>query len=467
MLAERIANGNDGDSIFLNAPGHQRHTSDNVRQYERRYDRRCRVMRAGFAVLFAAPVFVAQQKPLDIHGVYLCNGERLEVTGCNKFDQSEKGICEVGNPNQRYNGFTVYTSETPDALIKMIQSCEEKQTPAPTDYIQRQSPFYWGTNAILYDTQDVNLITLLGDRGKIGARVTFYWSDIEPTEGNWQFAVYDGLVKRADSAQIPLLGVLAYAMKRVATVAADMQGAPWAFSLCPPDEVEQFATFAGKVAARYPQVLYWEIWNEPNTTYFWRPTPNPARYVDLLRRSYAAIKATNPNAIVVLGGLSPGIGNGQVNTMSAASFLEGVYQNGGKSYFDAVGFHPYDGSVSPDLYLKDYVNAVHDVMARYGDGNKPVWATEIGWFVGTQAGELSEAEQAKYLSRASTILHNLQFVERFYWYNLKDYSNPSTLVTPSPASTCGPATGTSVSYGMYRFDGSPRLAVEAFRNAVQ
>jgi hypothetical protein len=421
--------------------------------------------RCQFAVLFAAAGLMAQQNPPVIQAVYVCNGVRLEVTACNGFDQTERGLCGVVHPARLHSG--AYTSETPDALIKMMQSCNVEQPPALTDDTQRHSPFYWGTNAILYDSQDVNLIGSLGDRGKIGARVTFYWSDIEPTERNWHFDVYDGLVKRADSAHIPLLGVLAYSMKRVATVAAGMPGPPWAFSLCPPDDVEQFATFAGKVAARYPQVLDWEIWNEPNTTYFWRPTPNPARYVELLRRSHAAIKATNPKAIVVLGGLSPGLGDGQVDTMSAVSFLEGVYQNGGKNYFDAVGFHPYNGSVSPDLYLKDYVKTVHDVMTRYGDGYKPLWVTEIGWYVGSQANELSDSEQADYLSRAATILHNLEFVERFYWYNLRDYSNPSAAVTLSPATTCGPASGPAVDYGMFRFDGSARPAAEGFRNAVQ
>jgi len=171
---------------------------------------------------------------------------------------------------------------------------------AGTHQTRRRNPFYWGTNAVLYDDQDVELIGSLGKPGKIGARITFYWSDIEPTQGNWQFTVYDDLVKRAASAQIPLLGVLAYAMKRVASAAGSTSGAPWALSFCPPDEVEQFATFAGMVAARYPQVLDWEIWNEPNTAYFWRPSPDPSAYVELLRRSYAAVKAANPNARVAI-----------------------------------------------------------------------------------------------------------------------------------------------------------------------
>ena len=331
---------------------------------------------------------------------------------------------------------------------------------------QRQSPFYWGTNAVLYDAQDVDLIGSLGNPGKVGARVTFYWSDVEPTPGNWQFTVYDGLVKRAASGQIPVLGILAYAMKRVASAAASMQGTPWALSFCPPDDVEDFATFAAKVVARYPAVLYWEIWNEPNTVNFWRPSPDPVRYVELLKRSYAAIKAANPMAVVVLGGLSPGTGSGQVNTMNAASFLEAVYQNGGKNYFDAVGFHPYNGGVSPDSYLADYVNSVHNVMKQYGDVNKEIWVTEIGWFVGTQADALSETDQADYLSRAFTILHNLEFVERVYWYNLRDYGNQAPVNQPPP-SVCGPIAGTPVDYGLFRVDGSSRPAADAFKKSLQ
>ncbi|HKE27878.1 MAG TPA: glycosyl hydrolase [Bryobacteraceae bacterium] len=339
--------------------------------------------------------------------------------------------------------------------------------PTAPNLPQRQTPIYWGTNAVLYDDQDVSLIGSLGNRGKVSARVTYYWSDIEPTEGNWQFAVYDALVKRATDADIPILGILAYAMKRVATAATDLQGDPWALSYCPPDDIDQFATFVGTVVARYPQVLYWEVWNEPNTTYFWRPSPDPGRYVELLKASYAAIKGANPQAVVVLGGLSPGTGNGQVNTMSASSFLETVYQDGGENYFDAVGFHPYNDGVSPDLYLAGYVNSVHDVMTQYGDANKKLWVTEIGSFVGTQGNALSETQQADYLSRAFTILYGMDSVERVYWYNLKVYSNPATPVPSSPPTTCGPGTGPPVDYGLFRYDGSPRSAAEAFKQATR
>jgi len=297
--------------------------------------------------------------------------------------------------------------------------------------------------------------------------VTFYWSDIEPAENKWQFPVYDGLVQRATQAQIPLLGILAYSMKRVSQAAADMPGDPWALSYCPPDELEEFAAFAATVTARYPQVNYWEIWNEPNNTYFWRPAPDPALYGELLRRSYGAIKAVNSKAMIAIGGLSPGVGNDQVNEMSAPSFLQGVYQSGGKNYFEAVAFHPYNDGVSPDQYLQDYVNSLHNVMTQNGDQNKEIWVTELGWHVGAQPSGVTEAEQADYLSRASKILYSLDFVNRFYWYNLKEYSNPAMPVATKPAVGCAPAILNPSLYGLYDFAGSPRPAADAFKKAVQ
>jgi hypothetical protein len=50
------------------------------------------------------------------------------------------------------------------------------------------------------------------------------------------------------------------------------------------------------------------------------------------------------------------------------------------------------------------LDALRAIMARYGDGNKPVWATEMGWTVEGQPGSewqtVSEQQQAEYLVRA-------------------------------------------------------------------
>ena len=122
----------------------------------------------------------------------------------------------------------------------------------------------------------------------MSARVTCYWNDIEPAQGVWQFAPYDGLAQRAQAANIPVLAIVGYSIKRVAS-ADPSPGVSGKISFYPPDDLEQFAAYAGALAARYPKIQYWEVWNEPNNTCFWQPQPDAARYTAMLKLAYNAI----------------------------------------------------------------------------------------------------------------------------------------------------------------------------------
>ena len=81
-----------------------------------------------------------------------------------------------------------------------------------------------------------------------------------------------------------------------------------------------FADWAAAVAKRYggEGANYFEIWNEPNNPAFWAPKPNPAAYTADLKAAYAAIKAVDPAAVVLSGGLAPE--DGQLNELLAADF---------------------------------------------------------------------------------------------------------------------------------------------------
>ena len=191
----------------------------------------------------------------------------------------------------------------------------------------------------------------------------------------------------------------------------------------PTDHLREFATYAGTLASRYPTVQYWEVWNEANNPAFWQPRPDPGRYTQMLALAYNAIKPANPSAVVVLGGLSAGVRNGQADVVKGSDFLSAVYQNGGRSYFDVVGFHPYDDGVAPQQCLTQALTDIHQVMVVNGDSDKKIWVTEVGWFAGTAPNAVSESGQAEYLTDAFTLLYNLDYVERAYWYNLRDYAN--------------------------------------------
>src|SRR5262249_16953859 len=124
---------------------------------------------------------------------------------------------------------------------------------------------------------------------------------------------------------------------------------PWArvpgtSSHSPPANLDDYARFVKVAVRRYSAlgVHAYEIWNEPNIAEFWGPRPEPARYAQLLRRAYSAVKAGDPSATVVSGGLAPygSYGQRDAQHVNPLSFLEGMYANGARGSFDALGWHP-------------------------------------------------------------------------------------------------------------------------------
>ena len=70
-----------------------------------------------------------------------------------------------------------------------------------------------------------------------------------------------------------------------------------------PADNAQYAEFVSMVATRYKgKVSAYEVWNEPNGKSSGSPTPDAAQYTALLKAAYVAIKAADPNAIVVAAG---------------------------------------------------------------------------------------------------------------------------------------------------------------------
>jgi hypothetical protein len=206
----------------------------------------------------------------------------------------------------------------------------------------------------------------------------------------------------------------------------------------PPANPDDYAAFVGYLAQRWgSRVAAYEIWNEEDAGIWWTGGPNPAAYAQLLKATYPVIKAAEPKATVVLGGM----------TGNDYPFLEGVYAAGGKGSFDAVGVHtdtacdidsPYeflrgaDGRMVPDSFLA--YREVHAVMAANGDGGKQIWMTELSWRTtsatcpeGAWAGQkpegVSEAEQATDLSEAYHCLAQDPYVKVGLWFDLQDESS--------------------------------------------
>jgi hypothetical protein len=253
------------------------------------------------------------------------------------------------------------------------------------------------------------------------------WPDLEPSRGVWAenwFAYYEGQFRNLPPGTKVILDVVG--TPRWETGSAD--------SHTPPANPAEFGAFVATVAKRFgPRVAAYEIWNEEDAPGWWAGGPDPAAYTRLLQATYPQVKAAEPNATVVLGGL----------TGNDFSFVEGVYQAGGKGSFDAVGVHTDTAcnKLSPYTFLRGTDNRlitdsflayreVHAVMMANGD-NKPIWMTELSWrtteatcaeghWAGQTAAGVSEAQQATYLSEAYHCMAQDPYVQVALWFPIQD-----------------------------------------------
>lgn len=181
----------------------------------------------------------------------------------------------------------------------------------------------------------------------------------------------------------------------------------------PPSDEDAWVRNLQDTVRRHSDIIYWEVWNEPNEVLFWYPMPNAAAYVRLLKKAYIAIKSANPDAVVVAAGLS--------GVNPPRQYLRDMYRAGARTHFDVLALHPYRQPQSPDTYLADYLRFMKNIMEANGDLDTPIWITEIGWPTDpSQFGAVTEAQQADYLRRTYEISHSLPFVEKVFWYRLQD-----------------------------------------------
>lgn len=188
------------------------------------------------------------------------------------------------------------------------------------------------------------------------ARTDFDWTTVQPRQDVWDFSMIDATVDKAEQAGIEILPILAY----------DVAWATPAYK-----HLDAWLEYVRRTVGRYKDRLRaWEVWNEPDLEQFWKETPDPASYTILLKATYEEIKKIDPELTVVLGGLS-GI---------PYEYIEGIYKAQGAAYFDVMALHPYRYPETPESRsLADDLTRLRELMGRYGDVDKPVWITEIGW----------------------------------------------------------------------------------------
>jgi hypothetical protein len=220
-------------------------------------------------------------------------------------------------------------------------------------------------------------------------RLPIFWSSIEPAN------TIPPYYRWSTSFEADLERLAAQHFQIVLNV---MGNPSWAATYPggPVDKVDpgEFAEFLNAAVARYSgppyNVKYWELYNEPDNGdidyadagwgYFGN---DPAAYAQMLATVYGPIKAADPQAQVVFGGILYDYW-AEDGGPFVKGFLDGVLQyiqDHAGSYFDVMNFHYYPGFDSrwepygPGLIGK--TTFLRDKLAFYGL-YKPFICTEIG-----------------------------------------------------------------------------------------
>lgn len=369
-------------------------------------------------------------------------GQKLAVTGKNA-NASWLQVSVNGKPS--WISATLVKTAGAVAGLPVIQVAAPPAAPAKAAAAPRSTAaagfFGYG---IQVDPGDIGgSVAGAADLGMQWVKWQLPWKDFEgaPGQRGWP----DDLVNAFNAAGIKLMAsiVKAPAWARPGNTNFGVEG--------PPADPNTYASYVGEFAGRYcGRVQAIEVWNEQNLWYEWGAEQlSAARYMQLLKAAYGAIKRACPGMIVVSGAPTP-TGALPPAAIRDTTYLEQMYKNGLRSYSDAIGVHPSGFGNPPDarfqdwqagnysrpshvsdpsFYFRNTMEMYRNIMVKYGDGGKRLWPTEFGWassgspWPGYEyAAYNSDQQQGEYIARAYEIMRSWGWVGVAFLWNL-NYNN--------------------------------------------
>jgi len=199
-------------------------------------------------------------------------------------------------------------------------------------------------------------------------------------------------------------------------------------AFAPPDDFDDFVNFSVAVAERYKgRITVYQVWNEPNIFPEWgNQAVDPEAYTDLLCRTYDALKAVDPNIIVLTGAMAATIELNNLNIAGGTNlqdfvFLQRMYDAGAADCFDILSVQAYglfsgptDRRLRPTTVNIARNQYMRDMMVANGDAHKPIWISEAAWNAVPTEEEFPGPIDARYNFGQVTLAQQAEYAPIFY-----------------------------------------------------
>lgn len=190
------------------------------------------------------------------------------------------------------------------------------------------------------------------------------------------YAAYDQLVNRANAYGIQILGLLTYQTKAWNSDSSLWNDDTWQ---------DSFRDRCVEIVEHYHDspggpIAFWEVWNEPDSL----GSMTAVKFARMLSIVYPAIKAVDPAATVVSGGLTSywSAPYTYMQTVYNSTYFQDYNATYGNYPFDIFALHPYAWTSDPSSYIVNGMNGTYGMrrlLNNYGDSYKRIWFTEFGW----------------------------------------------------------------------------------------
>ena len=293
------------------------------------------------------------------------------------------------------------------AMLPLLGAANEVPAPRFPDGVGVNIHFVTGHE------EDLDLIAAAGFRF---VRMDFAWGAVEPRKGQYHWADYEELLMNLEKRGLGAILILDYShplYEETVTSPHPITGASHKATASPqhPDSIAAFARWAAASAKHFRgRHVLWEIWNEPNGT-FWSPKPDARQYAALALTTAKAIRAAEPKATII----------GPASAGFPWEFLETFLKSGVLEYLDAVSVHPYRNPKSPpETAAADY-QKLRSMVNRYAPPSRkqpiPILSGEWGYSTYTRGVALET--QAAFAARQQ-LSNLLNGVPLSIWYDWKN-----------------------------------------------